>query len=90
MDFNNHPLSRQSTVNNQPKLKQSTIDYQVSKYRTLLKDPNLGAGLVAEALMKLSESEVDHIADYASRKGTHPGKVFVRICNNAMREKGVK
>lgn len=86
MDFSNHPLSRQSTIDSTKKLKQSTIDYQVNRYRELLKDPTLGAGFVAQAVMKLSEHEMDHIADYAIRKAKHPGKAFVTICYNAMKD----
>lgn len=86
MDFSNHPLNNQSTVDSRlsNKLNQSTIDYTHHKLSVLLKDDNLGKGLVATALKRLGEAEVLSIANYAVRKGTHPGRLFVAICNKAL------
>lgn len=78
-----------STIDNRQvnKLKQSTIDYQLSELQTQLNDKDLGKGLVATALSVLGEHQVRSIADYAVRKGNHPGKLFVSICNKAIKEK---
>lgn len=82
-------LNRQSTIDNRQDkyLKQSIIDYQLNNLRVLLQDNELGAGLVAQALKTLGEGQVNSIADYAVRKGSHKGKLFVSICNKAIREK---
>lgn len=90
MDFKNHPLNnRQSIVDNrQTKVfSQSTIDYQTNRLKTKLGDPNLGEGLVALALMKLGEAEIEKIANYVLRKANHPGKAFVSLCNKAIKER---
>jgi len=76
--------SRQST---EKKATKSTIDYKTQQLRTRLHDPTIGEGMVALALTKLGEAEIESIAAYALRKGTHPGKVFVKICSNAIKAK---
>lgn len=89
MDFSNHPLNKQSTIDNRRLniFNQSIIDSTHYKLSTLLQDDNLGKGLVALALKHLTESEIYNLADYAKRKGDHPGKAFVGLCKKAVREK---
>ena len=53
--------------------------------RTRLNDQTLGERFVVQISNKLSESEIYNICEYAVRKGTHPGKLFVSICYKAMR-----
>lgn len=91
MDFSNHPLNSQSIIDNRLKNKQnqSIIDYQHHRLKTLLKDENLGKGFVAKAVQHLSEADIDNFADYALRKGNHPGRAFVGLCRKALTEKGV-
>ena len=85
MDFSTHKLpSRQSIVDNKT-LKQSTVDYLTMDLRTRLNDQTLGERFVVQISNKLSESEIYNICEYAVRKGTHPGKLFVSICYKAMR-----
>ncbi len=89
VEFSNHPLNKQSTIDNRQnkRFNKSTIDYMTDKLRVKLNDPLLGAGMVALALSKLGEAEVESISNYAIRKATHPGKVFVTICNNTIKDK---
>lgn len=88
MDFSNHPLNnRQSIIDSSKKVSKSTIDYETNRLRGKLGDPNLGAGLVALALQWLGQAEIESISDYVLRKANHPGKAFVTICNNAIKEK---
>ena len=88
MDFSNHPINnnRQSIVDKR-NFSKSTVDYQTERLREKLNDPNLGSRMVALVLAKLGEAEINNIADYALRKADHPGKVFVTICNNVIKEK---
>lgn len=81
--------NRQSIIDKVNKYNQSIIDYTTTKLREQLKDDNLGTGMVAYALNSLGEAQVNNIADYALRKGTAPGKLFVTICDKAIRQKRV-
>jgi hypothetical protein len=87
VDFTNHPHNRLSIIDKTKKFNQSIIDYRLKQLRLKLHDPNLGAGMVALALSKLSEADIDNIADYALRKGNHPGKAFVGLCNKLIKER---
>lgn len=82
MDFNPNRYSRLERV----KPKQSSIEYKTSQLRGKLGDPTLGEGTVALALKYLSESQIDSIADYVLRKANNPGRAFVKICSNKVKE----
>lgn len=79
--------SRQSTVDKVTRTNQSTIDYRLDQLREKLNDPTLGKGFAVNIYRSLSEYEINNIAEYAVKKGNHPGKLFVRICLNAIRDK---
>lgn len=89
MDFSTHRLNKQSTIDNRRfnKLNQSTIDYTHHKLVEQLGDPTLGKGFVAKGLQTLGEAELYNLADYASRKGSTPGRAFVGLCKKIMAQK---
>lgn len=84
MDFSNHRLNKPSIIDKGNKLTKSIIDYHTDRLRTVLSDPTLDSPFVAKALQNISEAQINDIADYAVRKGTHKGKLFVSICNKVM------
>jgi hypothetical protein len=71
--------SRQSTID------KSTVDYVTNKLRIKLNDPQLGSRMVALALAKLGEGELNNISDYVLRKAHNPGAAFVTICSNSIK-----
>lgn len=77
---------RQSISNN---LNTSIIDKLTNDIQVKLNDPTIGNALVAKALKHLGESQVLSIADYALRKANNPGRAFVKICSNALSNKGI-
>jgi hypothetical protein len=93
MDFSNHPLNKQSTIDNRQSktLKQSTIDidYLAKEIRLLLNDETVGNALIAKAFKYLGEAQVRSIADYATRKAHTPGRAFVSICAKELNKKSL-
>lgn len=56
----------------------------------MFNDESLGSRMVAKALLKLGEAEVNSIAEYVMRKAdVSPGRAFVVICNNAINNRGL-
>jgi hypothetical protein len=82
-------LNKQSIIDNRESKysNKSIIDYKTNQLREKLKDESLDEGMVALALKKLGEGEVDKILSYVLRKSHTPGRAFVKICHNAMKAK---
>lgn len=89
MDFSNHRLNNQSTVDSRlsKHIKQSTVDYHTERLRKKLNDPDLGERMIALGLLKLGEGKLNELSDYTLRKSDHPGKAFVRLCDKLIKEK---
>lgn len=65
-------------------LKQSIIDYQTQRLRELFNDESLDSRFVAKLIQKLSEKDIEDLADYCLRKARNPGRAFVKLCANVM------
>lgn len=67
----------------------SIIDTLTTKLQQQLGDTTLEWRFITFAFNRLGEGQLLSIADYAVRKGNIPGRLFVRICMNEMRKRGL-
>lgn len=64
-------------------------NHLVQDLREMLHDPTLGSGFIYKISKVLSQADIHNIAEYAVRKGTSPGRLFVSICHKEMGKRGV-
>ena len=85
-------LNRQSSIDNRLNKynNKSIIDYKTSELQEKLNDKTLDAGMVALALERLGEGEINKILSYVLRKSHTPGRAFVKICHNAIQAKAAR
>lgn len=87
MDLTNYTLNKQSTSISTVSTSKIDIDRTTGILREKLKDPKLGKAFVKKALGVLPQSQLDSIAEFALREGSHPGRLFVSVCDKLIKEK---
>lgn len=88
MDLANYNVPKSTSTSTKSNLPVDIDVDRVTGYlRVKVKDPYLGRAFVEKALAVLPESELYSIAEFALREGNHPGRLFVSVCNKAIKEK---
>lgn len=62
------------------------IDNVTKSIRLKLNDPFLGTSYIKKILGILPEHQIYSIAEFAAREGGHPGKLFISVCEKAIKD----